>query len=122
MKGPITSIVAGTSITVFVDTTVDGGGTAVSTGPCAAQPIPAVPACAAVTGSAWRIENLTMKGLTFCNTTLGGPTGPLGTTTAVNGNANNVSQTNTNAPLIRVAAGDYALWGAQERFQCYFQE
>lgn len=98
MTGHITSINAGTSITVQVDATTGSG-----------------------PGNTWNIENMTRVGLTFCNTTLGG-NGALGTGTPSGGSSNARSQTNTNPPLIRAASGNYALWASNERFQCYFQE
>jgi type IV pilus assembly protein PilY1 len=49
-------------------------------------------------------------GITICNTTLGG------------GGANRYSHTNTNPPLMRVAFGDFSLWNANERWQCYWNE
>jgi type IV pilus assembly protein PilY1 len=100
LTGHITAIAAGTSITVQVDA-------------CSVTP------CPGNNGTAWNIANVTMTGLTFCNTTLGG-TGALGTGSI--GSPQNRSQTNTNPPLIRVASGNYALWASNERWQCYFQE
>jgi type IV pilus assembly protein PilY1 len=67
----------------------------------------------------WTLTNKTRVGITFCNTTLGG-TGTNGTG-SIN-SPQNKSQTNTNPPLMRVALGDYSLWTAQERWQCYFRE
>ena len=108
LRGPVTAIGVGT-ITVFVDTTTDSTGGSIPGGACSALPIPG----GCTTGTAWTVNNLTVRGITFCNTTLGGSTGPLGTDAPVAANANNRSQTHTHAPLIRVTAGDYALWGAQ---------
>lgn len=45
------------------------------------------------------------SGITICNTTE--PT-----------NRNNLSQSDTGAPLIRVARGNYSLWASNERWQC----
>ena len=59
----------------------------------------------------WDVTNLSRTGISFCNVTLG--TGAA---------ANGVSQTNTNPPLIRVAQGNFALWNANERYQCYWSE
>lgn len=67
----------------------------------------------------WTITNRSRVGISFCNTTLGG-TGALGT--GAIGAPQNVSQTNTNPPLVRVAQGDYTLWVAHERWQCYWRE
>lgn len=58
------------------------------------------------TFSSWSIENWTQTGITLCNATLGSGT----------------SQNNTNAPLIRVAKGNFALWAANERWQCLWRE
>ncbi len=59
-------------------------------------------------GSNWNIENWTQTGITLCNTTLGSST--------------STSQNNTNPPLIRVAKGNFALWSANERWQCLWRE
>lgn len=56
----------------------------------------------------WSMTNLSATGITFCNTTLGATSG-----------ADSKSQTNTQPPLIRAAFGNYALWAANERHQCY---
>lgn len=53
----------------------------------------------------WKITNLSRAGVTFCNTT-------------VQGSSTNASQTNAAPPLIRLAKGNYALWGANEQKQC----
>ncbi len=58
------------------------------------------------TYNSWSIENWTQTGITLCNATLGSGT----------------SQNNTNAPLIRVAKGNFALWAANERWQCLWRE
>jgi type IV pilus assembly protein PilY1 len=50
------------------------------------------------------------NGITLCNLTLGTGTG------------NGRSQGNTNAPLMRVAAGNFQLWNSNERWQCYWRE
>jgi type IV pilus assembly protein PilY1 len=54
--------------------------------------------------SKWNIKNLTLGGLTLCNVT------PADST--------DLSQTNTQAPEIRVVKGNYATWGASEKWQC----
>ena len=59
----------------------------------------------------WNIYNWTQTGITVCNTTLGASWG-----------ANQKSQTNTNPPLMRVAQGNFSLWNANERWQCYWRE
>jgi type IV pilus assembly protein PilY1 len=53
----------------------------------------------------WNPENLSARGVTFCNTTF-----------VTSGSSN----TATNAPLIRVARGNTELWAANERWQCGF--
>ena len=59
----------------------------------------------------WDLTNLSTAGISFCNTTLG--------TGAV---ANQLSQSNTNPPLMRVVKGNFELWGASEGFQCALRE
>jgi len=66
---------------------------------------------AGTTGSSrrWMVENLTLGGVTLCNVT------PK--------DANNLySQTNTMPPEIRVVSGNYATWGASERWQCNWHD
>lgn len=67
------------------------------------------------TGSAsnWRVINLSSTGITFCNTTIG---------RGDSNSANRLSHTNTNPPLIRVARGNFTLWGANEKQQCLWAE
>ena len=48
--------------------------------------------------------------ISICNTTLGGS------------GVNAASHTNTNPPIMRVAAGNYQLWNNNERWQCYWSE
>jgi type IV pilus assembly protein PilY1 len=59
--------------------------------------------------SSWQVQNLSVGGLTFCNTTFV---------------ATNVSSQSADAqaapPLIRVARGNTELWAANERWQCGF--
>ena len=64
--------------------------------------------------STWTVLNLTATSATICNTTLGN-----NTNTRDN---NSFSHTNTNPPIMRVARGDYQLWNANERWQCYWRE
>lgn len=55
--------------------------------------------------SSWKVTNLTRGGLTICNVT------PKDT--------NNLnSQANTQLPQLRVVKGNYATWGASEKWQC----
>ncbi len=62
-----------------------------------------------VTSTTWSLKNLSQTGITFANLTKGATTG-----------VNRYSDTNTNEPIIRVALGNFALWGANERWQCYW--
>lgn len=62
-----------------------------------------------VTSSSWTLKNLSQTGITLCNLTKGSTTG-----------VNRYSDTNTNAPIIRVAKGNFALWTANERWQGYW--
>ncbi|MGZ8267115.1 MAG: hypothetical protein ACXWUU_06610 [Burkholderiales bacterium] len=60
----------------------------------------------------WTLTNLSRAGISFCNLTPGSSSG-----------SDSLSQTNTRAPLIRVAQGNFALWNANERWQCqWFEE
>ncbi|HYC48334.1 MAG TPA: PilC/PilY family type IV pilus protein [Thermoanaerobaculia bacterium] len=59
------------------------------------------------------INNLSSSGVTFCNVTPG---------SANAADPNSKSQTNTNAPLMRVARGNFSLWNANERVQCLWGE
>lgn len=53
-------------------------------------------------------ENLSRAGVSFCNTTQ---------------DTANTSQTTTQPPVLRVARGNYMLWGANEKWQCkWFSE
>lgn len=54
------------------------------------------------------VENLSRVGISFCNATIGG--------------SSDFSQSTTAPPSIRVAAGNYSLWGANERWQCYWRD
>ena len=55
----------------------------------------------------WVMSNRSRSGITFCNTTQGGSAR---------------SQDTTAPPLLRVARGNYTMWGANERFQCKWSE
>lgn len=55
--------------------------------------------------TSWKVTNLSRTGLTICNTT-------------VQGGSDKASQNNTASPLMRLAKGNYALWGANEQKQC----
>lgn len=59
-------------------------------------------------GSNWRVTNLSSTGITLCNVTLG--------------SGSTASQGITNPPLIRVARGNFTLWGANEQQQCLWSE
>lgn len=63
------------------------------------------------TSTSWTLRNLTRTGISLCNLTPGSSSGTA-----------RYSHSNTNAPLLRVAKGNYALWGANERWQCYWSE
>ena len=55
--------------------------------------------------STWTVYNMSQQGISFCNSS---PV-PSG---------NQLSQTSNANPLIRMAFGDYALWGSNEKRQC----
>lgn len=59
------------------------------------------------TWESWELENFSRAGVSFCNVTFA---------------STGVSQDITAPPLIRVARGNYALWDANERFQCNWNE
>lgn len=54
----------------------------------------------------WNLTNLSTSGISFCNTTYDAPAA--------------LSHTSVAPPLIRAARGNYSLWSANERFQCYW--
>lgn len=56
------------------------------------------------TYNSWTVYNLSRTGISFCNVTKGDST--------------NHSESNKNPPLLRVVQGDYALWSANEVWQC----
>lgn len=60
-----------------------------------------------VTRNDWEIINDSRRGVSFCNTTVSNTTW-----------SHNV----TDAPLIRVASGNYSLWTANERWQCRWSD
>lgn len=62
--------------------------------------------------TSWNIQNWTQTGISMCNATLG----------TQSGGANQKSQTNTNPPYLRVAIGNFSMWAANERWQCYWRE
>jgi len=87
-----------------------------SSGSCAANTIQvvvenAVAASGTTSSSNWKISDWTQTGMTICNATLGATSG-----------VNQKSQTNTTPPLLRVALGDFSMWAANERWQCYWRE
>jgi len=57
--------------------------------------------------SNWNIYNYTQTGLSICNATPDSSTS---------------SQASTAAPRMRVAQGNFSLWAANERWQCYWRE
>jgi type IV pilus assembly protein PilY1 len=66
---------------------------------------PATPA----TASSWRVTNVSSTGISFCNATI--PTSGV-----------IVSQTNRDPPLMRVARGNFSMWNANEKYQCYWKD
>jgi len=60
------------------------------------------------TKSNWKIYDWTQTGISFCNATV--KVGDLNNTTPAS------------PPLIRVAQGNFSLWSANERWQCYWRE
>ncbi|HEX5463343.1 MAG TPA: PilC/PilY family type IV pilus protein [Burkholderiales bacterium] len=58
--------------------------------------------------SDWTITNLNSTGISFCNTT--------------DHNGSAYSQNITDPPLIKAARGDFALWSANERWQCHWSQ
>ena len=59
----------------------------------------------------WTLTNLSRTGLSFCSTTW-----------AASGQTAHGLSTSTYPPLLRVARGNFELWGANERWQCYWRE
>jgi len=59
----------------------------------------------------WTLTNLSSAGISFCNVTYSGTSG-----------TDQYSQTTTRPPLLRVARGNFELWGANEGRQCYWHE
>lgn len=59
--------------------------------------------------TSWILENLSQTGISFCNTTIASS----GTSQADTDPANY-------PPLMRVAKGNYSLWGASEKWQCHW--
>lgn len=104
----------GDYLTILHDAThyMQGWVTAFNSG-TGALTVDVVTAVGGTTENSWNITNHTRVGLTICNTTahvvLGGPA------------ANDMSQTVTDPPLIRVAAGNYAFWSAGEVNQCLWE-
>jgi len=73
--------------------------------------VPAGSLLGTATSTSWTLQNLSATGITFCSLTPGATSG-----------VNQFSQTNTNPPIIRVASGNFALWNANEVWQCYWSE
>lgn len=67
------------------------------------------PGGAANSYNSWAVTNLTRGGLTICNVT-------------PKDSSNVNSQSNTQAPQLRVVSGNYATWGASEKWQCNWSE
>ncbi len=93
MIGRVT-VISGSNVTIEVD------GNTGSFPPVAAGPF-----------VSWRVENLSQVGISFCNVTMGATSG-----------ANQLSHTNTNPPLLKVARGNFSLWSSMERYQCHWDE
>ena len=58
----------------------------------------------------WQAENLSRRGITICNTTNGGS------------GIQQLSNTNTNLPRMKIARGNHSIWNASERWQCTWNE
>ena len=58
----------------------------------------------------WTAENLSRRGITICNTTDGGS------------GIQELSNTNTNLPRMKIARGNHSIWNASERWQCTWAE
>lgn len=85
-----------------------GGVTATGTGTITID-VPAGSYAGSGSVSSWTLENISQTGISLCNLTKGSTSG-----------TNQYSHTNTNPPMIRVAKGNFALWSANERWQCYW--
>ena len=59
----------------------------------------------------WRLTNLSSSGISFCNTTW-----------AASGEQSHQDAAATRPPLLRIARGNYELWGANEVWQCYWRD
>ncbi len=77
---------------------------------CAAGEVKVVVETSVGSGSKtnWKIYDWTQTGITFCNATV--KVGDINNTTPAS------------PPLMRVAKGNFALWSANERWQCYWRE
>jgi type IV pilus assembly protein PilY1 len=94
------AVTSGNSVTSTKVTAVASSGSQITIKSTWLGATPAVGASVSVT------RKLSTVGITFCNGTFG--------TTA------ETSETTTAAPFIRAAKGNYSLWGANERWQCYW--
>lgn len=100
MVGGVTAVNSPNTVTIRVDpdSIVFNG----------AKAIPTDPVYRAARADDFRLTNLSRTGISFCNTTY---------------NVTNLSQADTTPPLLRVAQGNYELWGANEQVQCkWFEE
>ena len=118
----VVSTLGGSMTGVVSCTNIGGTVTSVLGGSCATSntlQVDVQAIVASVARTAWTLTNFSRQGLTICNTTLGGA-GALGV--GANASPQNLSTTNTNPPLIRVAQGDFGLWAANERWQCLWRD
>lgn len=95
---------------------VDGGGNFVSIDYSTTPPTPtlspaAVTPPSGTTDTSWKMLNLSSTGISICNYTQGDTSG-----------SNRYSHSNSYTPRMKIAAGNFELWGANERFQCYWYE
>lgn len=95
-----TSISGASSGTVYVQMTSESNGTT-----------PFVSVAGSGSSTSLTVTDLSTSGISFCNLTVG---------STASMDVNLLSQTNTNAPLLRVARGNYTVWGANERYQCHW--
>ena len=99
----VVSCVNGTGINMFNDL-------ATKSNECSANEIKVVVENSVGTGTIanWNIYDMSQTGISACNTT---PDSGVVS-----------SQTSTAAPMMRVARGNFSLWAANERWQCYWRE
>ncbi|MDB5799303.1 MAG: Type fimbrial biosis protein PilY1 [Rhodocyclales bacterium] len=86
--------------TAVVSTTTSSGSVSLSS----------ISGSALLSSTVLTVKNETRVGISFCNTTISDGTP-----------GSDKSESTTAPPLIRVAKGNYALWAANERWQCYWR-